>query len=73
VAKLTLDDDETKKLLKWNEDHLKDCHGGKEPYAGAIGGRLTYHLTHTGLGTVVKVVCAFCLDKPGDLTDYDSW
>lgn len=46
--------------------------GGKAPYAGAIGGELTYSFTPTSLGTVVKVTNGLT-NETLDLTDYDSW
>ena len=45
---------------------------GKYPYAGAIGGDLTYSFTNTSLGTVVKVKDGFTGEEL-DVTDYDIW
>lgn len=79
---------ELEKLEAWNELHLKAEHpegdtrfgGGKEPYTGAIGGRLGYTFIPTGLGVIVKAYCGLCYRKDPkpetaecDLTDYDSW
>lgn len=50
---------------KWHKEHKQVC---ELTYAGAIGGRLTYSFTPTGLGTVVRVKCA--CDEEIDLTDY---
>jgi len=60
----------------WLADHNKTCKfyddgsTASNP-CGAIGGRLTYSFTPTGLGTVVVVMCA-CGAKL-DLTDVDNW
>lgn len=62
-----LDKGETECLNKWLAEHTEAC---KMPY-GAIGGRYTYHITPTGIGTVTSVSCA-CGEKK-DVTDYDSW
>ncbi len=51
-------------------ERLKKINKGKS--AGAIGGSLTYHITHTGLGTVVKVTDAIS-GLEADITDYGSW
>jgi hypothetical protein len=40
------------------------------PYEGAIGGGLTYELSPTSIGMVLKVVA---YGQTLDLTDYDSW
>lgn len=55
----------------WNEVHLADQHHGKEPYLGAIGGRVTYAFTQTSIGCMVKVSCACGAEK--DLSEYDNW
>lgn len=77
---LAFTEDEQKRLQEWDEEHLKSHHGGREPYGGAIGGRITYSVTYTGLGIVFKVKCGSCVasDKPKevyekDLSDYNSW
>ena len=57
------------RVSKWNTDHKKDCPYVKKPTA--IGGRLTYSFTPTGLGTITVVKCA-CGEKL-DLTDSDHW
>ena len=59
-----------KELQKDVDPHLT-CNG-EVPYAGAIGGRLTYSFTPTGLGTIVVVKCGLT-DEELDLTEYDLW
>ncbi len=63
--------EELAKLEVWLEDHNKTCSLAKVENQGAIGGRLTYYFTETGLGVVVKVLCA--CGASCDLSDYDSW
>ncbi len=59
------------------EDQLEDAtiwdllHNCSARDGGAIGGRLTYTFTHTGIGVIEKVVCA--CGEVLDLTDYESW
>lgn len=63
-------------LAIWTEEHNKTC-----PYfddgtsfaspQGAIGGRMTFEFTITGLGVISKVKCA--CGKDVDLTQYDEW
>ena len=60
-----MDEDQRKMLDKWNEEH--DCK--LKEYSGAIGGRLTYSVTPTSLGTVLIVSC--CCGEEIDLTDYN--
>lgn len=55
-------------LENWNTEHLKEKHKGKEPYSGAIGGRLTFLFTSTGIGVFCKVRCSCGVEE--DLTDY---
>lgn len=61
-----LDKEQLKNFNNWNKERKEVC---KLTYTGAIGGRLTYSFTPTGLGTVVKVKCA-CGEEI-DLTDYN--
>lgn len=42
------------------------------PYTGASGGGITYSITPTGIGTVIKVRYEY-LNSEIDLTDYDNW
>lgn len=44
----------------------------KNKSAGAIGGSITYQITHTGIGTVVKVTDSLS-GLEADITDYGSW
>lgn len=42
-----------------------------KPYYGAIDGSLTFELTQTGIGTIIKAKHA--TGNTIDLTDYDMW
>ena len=64
-----LDPDQIVKEQTWNREHKKTCKVYNNQ--GAIGGRLTYTFTPTGLGIVTRVECA-CGEKY-DLTDYECW
>jgi hypothetical protein len=59
-----------------HDDSFYDCYSvsWKEgyPYTGAIGGGLTYHITPTNLGPIIKVSYILTGDEI-DLTDYDMW
>ncbi len=66
MNKFELTSEEVERIRKWDKNHF--CTLTTE---GAIGGRLTYSFTPTGLGVVTEVECA-CGAKI-DLTDYDSW
>ena len=63
-----LSEEDIEKWKTWNTEHKKVC---KSLYAGAIGGRLTYCFTPTGLGTIIEVKC-LC-GETLDLTDVDAW
>jgi hypothetical protein len=41
-------------------------------YAGAAGGRYSWRITSTGIGTITVVVCGACGEEL-DVTDYESW
>jgi hypothetical protein len=56
------------RALRWFNHH-QNVHGW---YSGAIGGRFTYKLTPTSIGTVVSVACGACSEVL-DLTDYGAW
>lgn len=58
-----LDKDQEEKLKKWA--------GHCDTYAGAIGGRLKFIFTPTGLGDGITVEC-ICGEKL-DLTDSENW
>ena len=66
--KFELDDNELVRLLAWLTEHDKNC---PMIYCGAIGGRLSYEFTPTGLGCVVIVRCACKAEI--NLTDYSEW
>lgn len=59
--KFELDDAERAKMKAWNEKHLQEAHDNEEPYCGAAGGRVSYVITHTGLGTFLAVECGVCI------------
>jgi len=65
--KFELDPKESEVVNKWWSKHK--C---SKRYAGAIGGALSYKITPTGIGTVLKAECGWC-KKEKDLTDYDVW
>lgn len=76
AKKFTITTYELKEVLDWQTEHNKTC-----PYyddgtkavspEGAIGGRMTYSFTPTGIGVAVTVSCA-CGAKE-NITDYDCW
>ena len=56
----------------WDKKHRKVCKLLNDPdFTPAIGGRLTFSFTPTGLGPAVGVECACGASK--DCTDIDSW
>ena len=57
------------KLNKWMKEHDKTC--VLKYNQGAIGGRLTYEFTPTGLGVIIKVKCG--CGEFVDLTEYEHW
>ena len=63
----TLDSEQKRKFDVWNCDH--NC--SLKKYSGAIGGRLTFCFTTTGIGVCVKVKCG-CGEEI-DLTDVSEW
>ena len=60
-------EDDNIKFEEWNKSH--DCSLKRD--SGAIGGRLTYSFTPTGLGVVKKVKCG--CGAWIDLTEYEEW
>jgi hypothetical protein len=62
----TLTTAQAKKLNAWQKRHKH----AKETQP-AIGGKLTYSFTPTGVGVVMAVTCA--CGKTLDFSDYDSW
>lgn len=59
--KFELDDAERAKMKAWDEKHLAEVHASEEPYCGAAGGRISYVITPTGLGTFLAVECGVCV------------
>ncbi len=59
------------RFIEWRCAHNKKCPFARPEQQGAIGGRLTFCYTYTGLGPISTVECA-CGEKK-DLTDYDAW
>ena len=66
-----LSKEEEEKYQKWLAEHDKTCplHPRKAPTA--IGGRITFCFTPTGLGVIIGVECS-CGEKV-DLTNYEEW
>ena len=62
-----LDDKESSKISEWIKERRKD--GRPE---GCIGGRFTYKITHTTLGTVVIVVDNITKEEL-DISNYEDW
>lgn len=62
---------EYKNLHEWLEKHNKTCLYADPMSQGAIGGRLSYIFTPTGLGTCISVKCA--CDKEINITDTSDW
>lgn len=58
--KFELDKDERARLDAWEKRHLEEQHNGKWPYAGAIGGGISFVIAPTSLGTIVSVECSHC-------------
>ena len=54
------------------EDFEDFTMNGQFAYTGAIGGGVTYMLTDTSLGTIIKVKHAITNEEL-DLTNYDEW
>ena len=63
--------EENKQISDWLKEHNKTCEFTNPENQGAIGGRLTYCFTPTGLGLVTKVKCACGGEK--NVTNYDDW
>jgi len=62
---------ELKSYQEWDKEHKKVCKLYNNPDQPAIGGRLTFSFTPTGLGPAVSVKCA--CGEMHNCTDYDSW
>ena len=64
----SLSKEEEIKYLKWLKKHNKKC---PNVYVGAIGGRITFSFTPTGLGPITTIKCE-CGEKL-DLTEIENW
>lgn len=51
-----ISEEEDVAIKNWEEEHVTNAHNGRT-YAGAIGGRLSYHFTPTSIGTIGVVKC----------------
>ena len=70
--KFELDIDELVVFNEWNTEHKKSCEiYNSQDGVGAIGGRISYNITVTGLGIITKAIC--CCGEEIDLTDYTNW
>ena len=51
-------EEEVKAIEEWKVKHEKEAHNGSS-YAGAIGGRYSYHFVPTSIGTsgTIKCIC----------------
>ena len=67
MMKFELDEKQIEKFNQWNKAHRKKC----DADAGAIGGRLTFTFTPTGMGTITEIKC-ICGESI-NLTDFESW
>jgi hypothetical protein len=61
-----LTEDQQEETKEWMNSH--DC---TIDYEGAIGGKITYNFTPTGLGVIERVSCS--CGSVLDLTEYDKW
>jgi hypothetical protein len=66
-----LDERDLQKITDWLDQHDLTCKFADPDTHGAIGGRLTYSFTPTGLGHVTIVHCACGVEH--NFTDYESW
>jgi len=76
LKQFSLDGVELEKFRTWEAAHDRTCKfydDGTSPAcpSGAIGGRMTYCFTPTGLGniTVIKCLCGAKVN----VTDFESW
>lgn len=58
--KFELDVDEQKLFDEWDAKHLAEAHDNEEPYCGAVGGRITFRITPTSIGTMLSAECTVC-------------
>jgi hypothetical protein len=61
-----LTEDQQEEAKKWINGH-----GCPIDYEGAIGGKITYNFTPTGIGVIERVTCS--CGSVLDLTEYDKW
>lgn len=61
IGSFEISEDERLAIQEWKVKHVAEKHKGNG-YAGAIGGRFTYHFTPTSIGTIGEIVCS-CGDK----------
>ena len=50
-------EEEAKAIEEWKEKHEQEVHNGSS-YAGAIGGRYSYHFVPTSIGTSGTIKCS---------------
>lgn len=50
-------EEEAKAIEEWQKKHEKEVHNGSS-YAGAIGGRYSYHFVPTSIGTSGTIRCS---------------
>jgi hypothetical protein len=67
MINFVIDKEDLKKFEDWNKKHK--CKLKKN--SGAIGGRLSFNFTPTGLGLVIKVKCGCGAEV--DLSRYEDW
>lgn len=63
TMKFELDEGEQARYDAWYKQHLEKHHADEEPYCGAIGGRISYVITPTGLGEMLTVQCGICVQE----------
>ena len=72
--KFSLTKKQEKMVAKWVKKQDKAYakkNNSELGYYGAIGGGITYQITYTSIGTIIKVLHP--TGKILDITDYDSW
>jgi hypothetical protein len=84
-VKFELNEYERAAFKNWNAAHVEAAHNGVEPYAGAIGGRVSFRIVSTSIGDIVSAECGFCCTAKGRddealksgaavvLTDFSDW
>lgn len=71
LMKFEITPKEMKQINSWLAEHDKECPYTQREKQGAIGGRLTYQFTPTGLGIVTRVICGCGAET--DISDYETW